>query len=160
MLFNKVNLYCTITFQSITNLNGIFLLETISMNISLCITFSAKNDKHGKFLHQLPSLLSSRSQLFLNGGHYPRSDTRQTRRTSQFTLVSQLPTSQLIFCNIRLMSLPKIPFSGFNLHITNQLLKLYLYPVQNIFAVDWITISRLQRPRIGLYEVSYFSTKR
>ena len=37
-----------------------------------------ENAKHGKFLHLFPSLLGSRTQLVLNGGRYPRSETRQT----------------------------------------------------------------------------------
>ena len=32
--------------------------------------------EHGKFLHQFPSLICSRSQLIFNGGHCPWSDTR------------------------------------------------------------------------------------
>ena len=51
---------------------------------------SNENAEHGKFLHRFPSLLGSRSQLFLKGGSCQWSDTRQTRRNSGKNTLAKL----------------------------------------------------------------------
>ena len=40
----------------------------------------------------------------LNGGRYPRSDTRQTERTSKLTLISYILVIQLTITNIAVLS--------------------------------------------------------
>ena len=53
--------------------------------------------EHGKFFRQFPSLLDSTSQLILNDGSYPRSDTENQRESPTIPYCNKIKASVNIF---------------------------------------------------------------
>ena len=56
-----------------------------------------ENAKHGKFLHLFPSLLSSRSQLILNGGRYSLIPDRPGNPANHYKTLERIHCPEGVF---------------------------------------------------------------